>query len=60
MDVSGETLMTSPEKVNTMVNYYICLETNRDTQVNVTNTLLMNRIFDILVHFESGRGLKRC
>jgi hypothetical protein len=60
MDVPWETLMTSPEKVNTLEKYRIYLETNRDTQINDKNIVLKNRIFDILIHCESGRGLKRC
>ena len=35
------------------------LETNRVTQIKDKNTVLRNRIFDILMHYESGRWLKR-
>jgi len=58
MDVPWETLMTLPEKVNTMEKYNIWkpIETNKSTK----NTVLRNRIFDILIHCESGRRLKRC
>ena len=60
MGVPWETLMTSPEKVNTLEKYSTHLETNRDTKINDKNTVLKNRFFDILIHCESGRGLKRC
>jgi len=60
MDVPWETFMTLPEKVNTMEKYNIYLETNRDKQINDKNTVLRNRIFDILIHCESDRRLKRC
>jgi hypothetical protein len=47
-------------KRNRMEKYNVYLETNRDKQINDKNTVLRNRIFDILIHCESGRGLKRC
>jgi hypothetical protein len=58
MDVPWKTLMTSPEKVNMMEKYYIYLETNRGTQINDKNAVLRNRIFDILIHYETSRGQK--